>query len=39
MTSGKLDPVAAKIPFSEIPEGLKKLQAGDVRGRLVAVYE
>ncbi|WEV47283.1 zinc-binding dehydrogenase [Bifidobacterium sp. ESL0690] len=39
MSSGKLDPVTTKIPFSEIPEGLKKLQAGDVRGRLVAVYE
>lgn len=39
MESGDLDPVTTKISFDEIPEGLKKLQAGDVRGRLVAVYE
>ncbi|WEV68910.1 zinc-binding dehydrogenase [Bifidobacterium sp. ESL0775] len=39
MADGELNPVTTTIPSSEIPEGLQKLEEGDVRGRLVAVYE
>ena len=34
--SGELAPVLSMISFAEIPEGLERLQRGDVTGRLVA---
>lgn len=39
MVSGKLSPKLTKISFEEIPQGIEKLAAGEVQGRLVAVYD
>lgn len=39
MASGQLSPVITEITFDEIPEGLARLEAGDVIGRLVAVRD
>ncbi len=39
MASGKLNPEIIEIKFEEIAEGLEKLKAGGVRGRMVAVMD
>ncbi|KZE37548.1 alcohol dehydrogenase [Bhargavaea cecembensis] len=39
MAAGKLNPKLTKIKFENIPEGIEKLKAGEVQGRLVAVYD
>jgi len=39
MASGDLDPLLNHITFDEIPEGLKKLERGEVKGRLVAIID
>lgn len=39
MASGQLTPQLTEIPFDEIPQGLEKLHAGEVQGRLVAVFD
>lgn len=39
MVEGKLSPKLSKIGFNDIPEGIEKLAAGKVQGRLVAVYD
>lgn len=38
MAAGKLKPKLTEISFEEIPEGIERLKAGDVQGRLVAIY-
>ncbi len=38
MASGDLDPVISTISFDEIPEGIERLDRGEVVGRLVAVF-
>lgn len=38
MASGDLSPTLSEITPDEIPEGIKKLERGEVQGRLVAVY-
>jgi propanol-preferring alcohol dehydrogenase len=39
MATGQLSPTLTEIPFDQIPEGLAKLEAGKVEGRLVAVLD
>ena len=39
MAEGKLSPKLTKIDFKDIPQGIEKLKAGEVQGRLVAVYD
>lgn len=39
MVEGKLSPKLSKISFKDIPEGIEKLAAGEVQGRLVAIYD
>ncbi|MBQ9327884.1 MAG: zinc-binding dehydrogenase [Solobacterium sp.] len=39
LASGELDPVLNIISFEEIGEGIERLTRGEVKGRLVAVYE
>ena len=39
MASGKMNPQITTISFDEIPEGLERLERGEVVGRLVASYE
>ena len=39
LASGELDPVINTISFEEIGEGIERLTRGEVKGRLVAVYE
>ncbi|MFL0583719.1 alcohol dehydrogenase catalytic domain-containing protein [Solibacillus silvestris] len=39
MSSGDLNPLLVPITFEEIPEGLKKLENNEVKGRLVAVRD
>jgi propanol-preferring alcohol dehydrogenase len=39
MASGDLKPEIIEIGFDEIPEGLEKLKAGGVKGRMVAVLD
>lgn len=39
MASGGLSPKLSEITFDEIPEGIKRLERGEVQGRLVAVYD
>lgn len=39
METGDLNPVTTQISASKIPEGLERLQRGDVNGRPVAVYD
>lgn len=39
ISTGALDPVMTEITFDEIPEGLKRLEEGNVIGRLVAVRD
>lgn len=39
MATGKMNPTITTIGFDEIPEGLQKLERGEVVGRLVASYE
>lgn len=39
MATGQMQPVVTTIGFDEIPEGLKKLENGEVVGRLVCSYE
>ncbi|MCB0881466.1 MAG: zinc-binding dehydrogenase [Thermoleophilia bacterium] len=39
MSRGELVPALTEITFDEIPDGLERLRRGDVRGRLVAIYE
>lgn len=38
LATGELKPTLTEITFDEIPEGLEKLQRGEVIGRLVAIY-
>ncbi|MEZ0339273.1 zinc-binding dehydrogenase [Mycobacterium sp. pV006] len=35
IAAGKLTPVIEEVPFSEVPAALKRLEAGQARGRLV----
>lgn len=39
ISTGKLNPVITEITFDEIPEGLERLHAGRVVGRLVALRD
>lgn len=39
LASGKVQPLTTEITFEEIPEGVGRLGRGEVRGRLVAVYQ
>lgn len=39
MVEGKLNPKLTKIKFQDIPAGIEKLKAGEVQGRLVAMYD
>ena len=39
LASGELDPVINTISFEEIGEGIERLTRGEVKGRLVCVYE
>ncbi len=39
LASGEMKPTITTIGFDEIPEGLEKLERGEVVGRLVASYE
>lgn len=39
MVEGKLTPKLTKIKFEDIPKGIEKLKAGEVQGRLVAMYD
>jgi len=38
MAAGKLNPKLTEVKFEDIPDGIEKLKAGEVQGRLVAVY-
>lgn len=35
IAEGKIKPLVTTIPFDQVPEGLKRLERGEVRGRLV----
>lgn len=39
MRTGKLSPVTTCIGFDEVPQAIERLEAGDVKGRLVIRYE
>lgn len=39
MRTGKLSPVTTCISFDEVPQAIERLEAGDVKGRLVIRYE
>jgi len=39
MASGDLTPTTTTISFDEIPEGIERLRRGEVKGRLVAVFD
>ncbi len=39
VAEGKLDPVINEITFDEIGEGIERLTRGEVKGRLVCVYD
>src|SRR5690606_6375018 len=39
MSTGDLAPTTTTITFDEIPEGIERLKRGDVKGRLVAVFD
>lgn len=39
MSDGKLTPKLDEITFEEIPEGIDRLKANEVQGRLVAIYD
>jgi propanol-preferring alcohol dehydrogenase len=38
MATGELSPVTTNITFDELPEGLQRLERGEVEGRLVVEY-
>lgn len=37
--TGQVDPTVSEISFEEIPEGIERLERGEVVGRLVAIYD
>ena len=39
LASGELDPVINVCSFDEIGEGIERLRRGEIKGRLVCVYE
>lgn len=38
MRTGDLDPVTTTVGFDELPEAVKRLEDGDVKGRLIVTY-